>query len=160
MTDTMQHRVERRGRTALAWAASDTGAIWAFRIALAISALVYWVVGRRQWFIRDDWAFLLSRQALRVTRGIDDWLLTAQDGHWMTPPLLIFRGLRVDGERETDVDQVRARAEDAIESVAELGARDLPDHRQTRDSLAEGRRERGGGDLREVKIPDRERDRL
>jgi hypothetical protein len=94
MTDTMQHRVERRGRTALAWAASDTGAIWAFRIALAISALVYWVVGRRQWFIRDDWAFLLSRQALRVTRGIDDWLLTAQDGHWMTPPLLIFRGLQ------------------------------------------------------------------
>ena len=94
MTDTMQHRIERRSRTALAWAASDTGAIWAFRIALAVSAVVYWVVGRRQWFIRDDWAFLLSRQALRATRGIDDWLLTAQDGHWMTPPLLVFRGLQ------------------------------------------------------------------
>jgi hypothetical protein len=94
MTDTLQRRLEQRGRAALARVAGDTGAEWAFRVALAVSAAVYWVVGRRQWFIRDDWAFLLSRQALRATRGIDDWLLTAQDGHWMTPPLLVFRGLQ------------------------------------------------------------------
>ena len=94
MTDTLQRRLEQRGRIALARVAGDTGAEWAFRVALAVSAVVYWVVGRRQWFIRDDWAFLLSRQALRATRGIDDWLLTAQDGHWMTPPLLVFRGLQ------------------------------------------------------------------
>ena len=94
MTDTLQRRLEARGRTALARVAGDTGAEWAFRVALVVSAVVFWVVGRRQWFIRDDWAFLLSRQALRATRGIDDWLLTAQDGHWMTPPLLVFRGLQ------------------------------------------------------------------
>lgn len=80
----------RRMRSVSFWA-SDDGARWAFRAAMVLALPIYAVVGRRQWFIRDDWAFLLSRNVLRHTRGIDDWLLTAQDGHWMTPPILAYR---------------------------------------------------------------------
>lgn len=83
-----------RVRRAWAWAASDTGATWAFRAAMAVSVAVFWVVGRRQWFIRDDWAFLLSRNVVRDQLGNDDWLLTAQDGHWMTPPILVYRAIQ------------------------------------------------------------------
>ncbi len=74
-------------------ARSDWGADWAFRAMLVISVPVFYVVGRQQWFIRDDWAFLLSRNTLRQTQGNAAWLLTAQDGHWMTPPLLMYRAL-------------------------------------------------------------------
>lgn len=74
--------------------AGEHGARWAFRIALVLSVPIYAVVGRRQWFIRDDWAFLLTRDTLRTTRGIDDWLFTAQDGHWMTPPILVYRAIQ------------------------------------------------------------------
>lgn len=88
--DTLEHRARR----AVDWAGTDDGAQWAFRVALAVSALVFFVVGRRQWFIRDDWAFLISRNVLRDQFGNDEWLLTAQDGHWMTPPILVYRGIQ------------------------------------------------------------------
>ena len=55
-------------------------------VALGLFALI----GRRQWFIRDDWAFVLTRRAMREQLGVSDWLFTAQDGHWMTPPLLVY----------------------------------------------------------------------
>jgi len=66
----------------------------AFRVALLVSLAIFYLVGRRQWFIRDDWAFLLTRPLLRQQRGNAAWLLTAQDGHWMTPPLLIYRAIQ------------------------------------------------------------------
>ena len=88
------HPLEMRGRSAVRWAASAEGATWAFRLMLVASLGVYWVVGRRQWFIRDDWAFILSRPQWRAERGNDVWLLTAHDGHWMTPPLLVYRLLQ------------------------------------------------------------------
>jgi hypothetical protein len=50
--------------------------------------------GRDQWFIADDWAFLLAREHMRVSSGLDAMLLTPQDGHWMMGPLLVFRLLR------------------------------------------------------------------
>ena len=57
---------------------------------LAVAVVVFGFIGRRQWFIRDDWAFVLTRRAMRDQLGVDDWLFTAQDGHWMTPPLLVY----------------------------------------------------------------------
>lgn len=66
----------------------------AFRLALVVACVLFYVVGRRQWFVRDDWAFLLSRQRLRAANGIGAWLFTAQDGHWMTPPLAFWRVLQ------------------------------------------------------------------
>ena len=78
-------------QSTIRWARSDEGARWAFRLSMAMAMVLYVVVGRRQWFIRDDWAFLLTRTVIRDTRGVDDWLFTAQDGHWMTPPILVYR---------------------------------------------------------------------
>ena len=57
---------------------------------LGIAVVIFWYVGRHQWFIRDDWAFVLTRRAMREQLGVGDWLFTAQDGHWMTPPLLVY----------------------------------------------------------------------
>jgi hypothetical protein len=71
--------------------ASDRGAEVAFRVALGSSVVLFYVVGRRQWFIRDDFAFLITRNLMRVQHGLAEWLLAAQDGHWMTPPILVYR---------------------------------------------------------------------
>ena len=49
------------------------------------------VVGRHQWFIRDDWAFLFTRERLHQNSGLDDMLFVAQDGHWMTMPIIVYR---------------------------------------------------------------------
>ncbi|MCB0999592.1 MAG: hypothetical protein KDB40_09875 [Acidimicrobiales bacterium] len=57
---------------------------------MATAVVLFTVAGRHQWFTRDDWAFLLTRRAMREQLGVTDWLLTAQDGHWMTPPLLVY----------------------------------------------------------------------
>lgn len=56
-------------------------------------AVLFWV-GRDQWFVRDDWAFVFSRQRFRETGGLDSMLLYPQDGHWMTWPILTFWLLR------------------------------------------------------------------
>lgn len=78
-------------RSALDRLLDDQSARWAFRLALVVSIPVYFVAGRRQWFIRDDWAFVLTRDWIRRQFGWDDWLFIAQDGHWMTPPLIAYR---------------------------------------------------------------------
>ncbi len=57
---------------------------------LGVALVVFALIGRHQWFIRDDWAFVLTRRAMREQLGVSDWLFTAQDGHWMTPPLLLY----------------------------------------------------------------------
>lgn len=66
----------------------------AMAAALVASLVVLWYVGRDQWFIRDDWAFLLSRERLRQADGVVAWLSAPQDGHWMAPPLLLYRLIR------------------------------------------------------------------
>lgn len=71
--------------------ASDRGADITFTSAVAVSLVLLYLVGRRQWFIRDDFAFLITRNLIRTQHGIDAWLLAAQDGHWMTPPILVYR---------------------------------------------------------------------
>jgi hypothetical protein len=85
--------VETRLRRGAVWAASDDGARWAFGALLAGSVLLLYVVGRNQWFIRDDWAFIFTRERMHQVSGLDAMLFTAQDGHWMTVPILIFRAI-------------------------------------------------------------------
>ena len=55
--------------------------------------LLVWA-GRHQWFVRDDWAFLFTRDRFRETNGLQTMLLYPQDGHWMTWPILTFHALR------------------------------------------------------------------
>jgi hypothetical protein len=62
--------------------------VWPFGIAV-----LFWV-GRDQWFVRDDWAFLFSRRRFREVGGLDTMLLQPQDGHWMTWPILTFHAIR------------------------------------------------------------------
>ena len=62
--------------------------VWPFGIAVLVWA------GRDQWFIRDDWAFLFSRDRFREVGGLDTMLLEPQDGHWMTWPILTFHAIR------------------------------------------------------------------
>jgi hypothetical protein len=85
--------VEARVRRDIAWARSDDGARWAFRAALVGALLILYIVGRHQWFIRDDWAFILTREKVHQASGLDAMLFMAQDGHWMTGPILIFRAI-------------------------------------------------------------------
>jgi hypothetical protein len=73
---------------------ADQSARRAMWLVWPFGVLVIAIVGRRQWFIADDWAFLLAREHLRVGAGLDDMLMLPQDGHWMMWPLLVFRGLR------------------------------------------------------------------
>ena len=75
----------------LRYGTSADGARWAFRCSLIAAVAVFYVVGRHQWFIRDDWAFVLTREKIRLNEGTADMLFLAQDGHWMTPPILLFR---------------------------------------------------------------------
>lgn len=82
---------EERFQRGVRWLRSDDGARWAFVAALAFSLVVLVVVGRHQWFIRDDWAFILTREKIHHVSGLDDMLFVAQDGHWMTIPIIIYR---------------------------------------------------------------------
>lgn len=75
-------------------ARGDEGARWAFRGAVGVAVVVWWVVGRRQWFIRDDWALLLTRDEYRRCCGTGTWLFFPQDGHWMTPPIVLYDATR------------------------------------------------------------------
>ena len=83
--------VEARLRRDAAWVVSDDGARWAFRVLLIGSVVVLYLVGRNQWFIRDDWAFVFTREKVHQASGLDDMLFMAQDGHWMTIPIIIYR---------------------------------------------------------------------
>lgn len=78
-----------------AWrfARSDDGARWAFYAAIAGSILVLYVAGRHQWFIRDDWALILTRRHVLHDTGVANWLFFPQDGHWLTVPTLAYRAL-------------------------------------------------------------------
>jgi hypothetical protein len=82
---------EVRLRRAAEWAGTEEGARWAFRVLLVCAAIALVVVGRHQWFIRDDWAFIFTRERLHQSGGLDDMLFVAQDGHWMTIPIIVYR---------------------------------------------------------------------
>jgi hypothetical protein len=84
---------EARGRRAWRFALSDDGARWAFWLAFAASLVVLYVAGRHQWFIRDDWALLLTRRRILHDIGVTTWLFQPQDGHWLAVPAFIFRVL-------------------------------------------------------------------
>ena len=52
---------EARLRNGAVWARSDDGARWGFRAVLVVSVILLYIVGRHQWFIRDDWQFVFTR---------------------------------------------------------------------------------------------------
>ena len=81
-------------RRAVSWLTSDAGAKWALRAAVVVSLAVYYVIGRNQWFVRDDWGFVVTRNAIRTNGGWKAWLFEGQDGHWMTVPILVWRGIQ------------------------------------------------------------------
>lgn len=76
------------------WLTTDRAANAAFAVALVLGLVVIAVLGNDQWFIRDDWAFVVTRNLVHEQLGWQAWLFTAQDGHWMTPPILVYRGLQ------------------------------------------------------------------
>jgi hypothetical protein len=85
---------EARARAAWSWTCTDVAASWAFRAAVVLTIPVMYVVGRHQWFIRDDWAFVLTRDEIRTQVGWQEWLFLPTIGHWMTVPLLVYRLLQ------------------------------------------------------------------
>lgn len=86
--------LEQRGRRLVQWCSSDDGATWAFRLMLLVTVPVLYVVGRHQWFTRDDWAFLLTREQILAGLGWEKWLFLAQDGHWLTVPILLYHWIQ------------------------------------------------------------------
>lgn len=83
-----------RARVWIDRADSDEAARLAMWIVWPIGLAILFWVGRDQWFVRDDWAFLFTRERFRETGGLDSMLLHPQDGHWMTWPILTFWLLR------------------------------------------------------------------
>ena len=86
--------LERRVREAVAWLRTDTAARWAFRGALAATVVLFALIGRHQWFTRDDWASVITRPARRTAYGLADFVFAPQDGHWMTVPVLLYDATR------------------------------------------------------------------
>ncbi len=73
---------------------SDRFANRLFWMVLPAAFVVYFLVGRNQWFTRDDWASVITRETVLQTKGWQNWLFDPQDGHWLTVPFLIFAALR------------------------------------------------------------------
>ena len=46
---------------------TDRWANRVFWIGLAVGALLLLAIGRKQWFIQDDWSLLITRETLRDT---------------------------------------------------------------------------------------------
>ena len=88
---TVADRAEVRARFLWGRLRTDEAAEWMFKVALLLTVPVMYVIGRHQWFIRDDWAFIVTRNQIRTQVGVSDWLFLPTAGHWMTVPLLIYR---------------------------------------------------------------------
>jgi hypothetical protein len=82
--------IEVRLRRLWAWVITDDGARWAFRAVLLACIPAFYVIGRRQWFIRDDWAFTITRELMLDSFGWRHWLFDAQDGHLLAIPIVIY----------------------------------------------------------------------
>lgn len=61
---------------------------WVFLGLLAISAVLFAVEGRRQWFFQDEWVFLSGRDG-----GSLHGLFDPHNEHWTTLPVLAYRAL-------------------------------------------------------------------
>lgn len=83
-----------RLRSVVAYAATDNGAEWGFRASMAFGLLLILRAGWHQWFVRDDWAVVITRMVTRDTLGWKQWLFSPQDGHWLTIPVLAFRAIQ------------------------------------------------------------------
>jgi hypothetical protein len=83
-------RLDRRAREAFDFARSDRGARAAFGLALLGAVVAYYFVGRHQFFVRDDWTYVLTREFVKRDFGWQHWLLDPQDGHWLTVPVLVY----------------------------------------------------------------------
>jgi hypothetical protein len=59
-----------------------------FGVVVGGAALLYYVMGRHQWFFYDEWDFLASRTAFNVHD-----LLRPHNEHWSTIPILAYRAL-------------------------------------------------------------------
>ena len=69
-------------------ARTERHALHAF-IAVQTAAAATWLfIGRRQWFTADEWSFLAGRDG----GNLDD-LLRPHNEHWVTLPILVYRGL-------------------------------------------------------------------
>jgi hypothetical protein len=94
MTAVAPTALEQRVRRAARRLSSADGATWAFRAAVVGAIAVYVVIGRNQWFTRDDWASIITRETVRRQQGWQHWLFDPQDGHWLTVPFLVFGATR------------------------------------------------------------------
>jgi hypothetical protein len=74
----------------LRWARSDRGAFTGFVVAFAVAVITCAVIGRYQWFIRDDWAFTITRGQIRDGEGLWSTLMYPQDGHWMASSVALW----------------------------------------------------------------------
>ena len=61
---------------------------WVFLGLLSISAVLFAVQGRRQWFFQDEWVFLSDRDG-----GSLHGLFDPHNEHWTTLPVLAYRAL-------------------------------------------------------------------
>ncbi|MCU1360198.1 MAG: hypothetical protein JWN99_1487 [Ilumatobacteraceae bacterium] len=85
---------EARARAAATWLTTDRGARRAFLAAIVVALAVWYVVGRQQWFIRDDWMLLITRENMQRDSGWQRALFQPGAGHWLTVPVLVYRMLR------------------------------------------------------------------
>ena len=69
---------------------TDRWANRVFWIGLAVGALLLLAIGRKQWFIQDDWSLLITRERLRHDSSGLYWLNFPQDGHWLAVPAFIW----------------------------------------------------------------------
>jgi hypothetical protein len=67
---------------------SERRALLAFIAVEALAAVIWLALGRRQWFIADEWAFLADRDGA----DLHD-LFRPHNEHWSTIPVLVYRGL-------------------------------------------------------------------
>lgn len=76
---------------------SGRGAVVCHYLSLAVAFAVLLFLGSRQWFISDDWFALYERRVLATSGSFPlvdiHSLLAPHNGHWITFPVLIYRGL-------------------------------------------------------------------
>jgi hypothetical protein len=67
---------------------SERAALAVFLAAEAVALVIYVVISRPMWFYLDEWDFLADRTAFNVGD-----LFRAHNEHWVTLPVLVYRGL-------------------------------------------------------------------
>jgi hypothetical protein len=69
---------------------ADRWANVTFWVGWGIGGLLLLAIGRKQWFIQDDWSLLITRETLRNTHDGWFWMMYPQDGHWLAVPALLW----------------------------------------------------------------------